>query len=105
LRIGDCAPRLARRNGTFATNGNEPTGDDPRKVAIGDFNGDGDIDIAVGNTLGRTVSIFFNNGNGTFVEVPYTDVFSPFDVRIGDPDEDGDLDLAVAEVTGWVALA
>src|SRR5690349_15221126 len=34
-------------------------------VALGDFNGDGKLDVAVANLLNFNVSVFLNNGNGT----------------------------------------
>jgi hypothetical protein len=38
----------------------------PDAVVLGDFNGDGKLDMAVANAGNNTVSILFGNGNGTF---------------------------------------
>jgi hypothetical protein len=57
---------------------------DTQSVAIGDFNGDGNLDIAVASDDGGTsnnVAIFINQGNGTFaapevVSVPHSQLTS-----------------------------
>ncbi len=69
---GSVSVLLNLGNGTFQTSSPYTTGMDPIAIVAGDFNGDGKIDLAVGNaiTIGHpgpgTVSIFFNNGDGTF---------------------------------------
>ena len=42
------------------------TGDVPVSVAVGDFNGDGQLDMATANSSDDTVSILLGNGGGTF---------------------------------------
>ena len=37
-----------------------------RGLVVGDFNGDGYLDLAVANHSGRTLSILLGNGDGTF---------------------------------------
>jgi hypothetical protein len=65
-------------------------------VAVGDFNGDGHLDLAVTNSGSSTVSVLMNNGNGTFAtKVDYTTGFGPHGVAVGDFNSDGHLDLAV----------
>ncbi len=41
-------------------------GQGPMTLATGDLNGDGKPDIAVADTAGSQISIYFNNGDGTF---------------------------------------
>ena len=38
----------------------------PYSVAVGDFNGDGKLDLAVANEGSNNVSVLLGNGDGTF---------------------------------------
>src|SRR6266540_4105105 len=86
---------------------NYPTGTNPSSVAIGDLNGDGQLDLVTANiggdplanpTPAGTISVLLGSGGGTFsAATPYpTGSFLPFSVAIGDLNGDGKLDLAVA---------
>jgi hypothetical protein len=70
-------------------------------LALGDVDGDGDLDlIAQGtdNTSTPRLILFLNDGTGTLIQQP--DIFGPglFQgaVALGDVDGDGDLDLAAS---------
>jgi FG-GAP-like repeat len=80
------------------------TGTNPQFVAVGDFNKDGKLDMAVNNYNGGnagTVSIFLGNGDGTFQpKVDYATGNGPVVVITADFNHDGNLDLAVANDTG-----
>ncbi|MBF9141380.1 FG-GAP-like repeat-containing protein [Hymenobacter properus] len=70
-------------------------------VALGDLDGDGDLDLLIANQeQNGTVSVRLNNGNGTFVapsSTPEVTVSSyPGSVIVGDVDGNGDLDLLTA---------
>src|SRR5262249_15513369 len=54
-------------SGTFGGELNYTVGTHPHAVALGDFNGDNFIDIAVAN-VGGGVSILINNGSGGFTQ-------------------------------------
>jgi hypothetical protein len=65
-------------------------------VAIGDLDGDGDLDLTA--TGGFYVSVLLNNGDGTFQAPVIYELWGVItSVAIGDLDGDGDLDLAVAK--------
>ncbi|MGD0442568.1 MAG: FG-GAP-like repeat-containing protein [Edaphobacter sp.] len=67
-------------------------------VAVGDFNGDGMLDIATVNDDDRGfVAILLGNGDGTFqAPITYPVGTDPVFVAVGDFNGDGNLDLAVA---------
>jgi hypothetical protein len=68
----------------------------PRSVAVGDFDGDGDEDLAVANQSSNHVSILLGNGAGGFVSgTPVSIGSGSFGAAVGDFDRDGDHDLAV----------
>src|SRR5262245_16260891 len=72
----------------------------PESVAVGDFNGDGRLDLAVANYGSNNVSVLVGNGDGTFQTArnfPAGD--RPFSVVVGEFNGDGRLDLAVANST------
>src|SRR6266849_2697597 len=72
-------------------------GDSPASVAVGDFNSDGRLDLAVANRGSDIVSVFFGNGDGSFQTGQNFAVGpSPSSVAVGDFNGDGWLDLAVA---------
>jgi hypothetical protein len=65
-------------------------------VALGDFDGDGDLDAAVANSLDNSVSVFLNAGDSTLATESVHGVGAqPRSVRTADLDEDGDADLVV----------
>jgi hypothetical protein len=73
------------------------TSTDPRSIAVGDFNGDGHLDLAVADHSSSTVSVLLGNGNGTFGN-PTTLATGPqpWEVAVGDFNGDGKLDLVTA---------
>jgi hypothetical protein len=68
----------------------------PTSVAVADFNGDGNLDLAITNARADNVGIYLGNGNGTF-QPPQTFATAgwPVSVGVGDFNHDGNLDLAV----------
>src|SRR5690348_16537464 len=80
------------------------TPEGPESVAVGDFNGDGKMDLAVTNSFnssGNTVTVLLGNGNGTFqARVDYATGAFPQAVAVGDFNGDQKQDLAVANNDG-----
>lgn len=71
----------------------------PRYVRSGDLNGDGHVDLLVGNANGRLES-FLGSGDGSFALPFQKEVGSMNGIAIGDVDGDGVLDAVVTHGTG-----
>ena len=66
-------------------------------VALGDFDGDGDLDAIIANN-GQPNTVWTNNGNGTFTNSGQAlGNSNSCSVALGDLDGDGDLDAFVGE--------
>jgi trimeric autotransporter adhesin len=92
---------LGNGDGTFNLAAASPaTGNTPTAIATGDFNGDGNLDLAIPNGNSNTVTILLGNGNGTFTAAasPATGN-SPSSLVVGDFNGDGKPDLAVTNAT------
>ena len=71
-----------------------------RSITHGDFDGDGDTDLATANAASGTVAILYNNGDATFAEPQILSARGdPFAIAAGDWNRDGHLDLAIANYT------
>ena len=88
-------------NGTFSAMIPYSTGSGsaPLSVAVGDFNNDGRLDIAVANSGTDNIGVLFGNGNGTFSNQTTYSTGSgsePYFLAIGDFNNDNQLDIAIA---------
>ena len=88
---------MGNGDGTFQAEVTYAVGNDPRTLTSGDFNGDGNIDLAVANQEDNTVSILFGSGDGTFqAQLLYPTGISPQGLAVADFNGDGIPDLAIA---------
>src|SRR5512132_4405751 len=80
---------------TFTGPTNFAVGDGPNSVAVGDFNGDGDPDLAAAHDVVRRVSLPRAGAGGGFTAATTIAAGGgPFAVAVGDFNGDGDPDLA-----------
>src|SRR5262249_6877380 len=91
---------LGKGDGTFQAARNYDTWSGSNSVAVRDFNGDGNLDLAVANYY--AVSILLGKGDGTFqaVHYYYGAGLNPHSATLADFNGDGKLDLAVADSSG-----
>jgi hypothetical protein len=91
---GTVSVLLGNGDGTFQPHVDYDVGEYPTGVVAGDFNDDGNIDLAISNNYDNTVSILYGNGDGTFQPQVVIDVASgPTSIATGDFNGDGKLDL------------
>jgi hypothetical protein len=87
---------LGNGDGTFQAARNYAAGLGPYSVAVGDFDGDGTLDLTAAGAGGLWVLL--GNGDGTFRSTNFSYVADfPRSVAVGDFNGDGAPDLAVAD--------
>lgn len=90
---------LGNGDGTFQTPKSSPTTEQVTSLAVGDFNGDHKLDLAVADDL--YVSILLGNGDGTFqAPIDNSSFVGPHQVAIADFNNDHNLDVAVVGYSG-----
>lgn len=103
LAVAKSASAMTPSQGSQATFISAPgspisVGSFPFGIAVGDFNGDDNLDLAVANTTSSTVSVLLGDGRGGFTAAPGSPFpvgADPSGIVTGDFNGDGNLDLAV----------
>jgi len=94
---------LSNGDGTFTQGASSPipVGVFPGPIVVGDFNGDGKLDLVTANIASENLTILLGNGNGTFTPLAKSPAagIEPVQVVTGDFNADGKLDLAVANAS------
>jgi len=87
--------------GTFDSQTLYTTGAEPRSLEVGDLNNDGHIDLVAADHDDDTISVFINNGDGSFANrVTYLAGNGPSArLSLADFDNDGDLDIVTGNTS------
>lgn len=84
-------------NGQFSVGPLVQAGEGPLDAVTGDFNGDGDLDLAVTSFRSEQVIVLENDGSGILLAVQQiSSPGQPISLSAGDVDQDDDTDLVVA---------
>ena len=95
---------LGNGDGTFQNGVNYPVDNSATSLALADFNGDGLVDLAVGNQNTGRLDVLLGKGDGTFNSaLSYTTSVIPLYLAVGDFNNDGKADV-VAVSTGYVDI-
>jgi FG-GAP-like repeat/FG-GAP repeat len=99
---------LGNGDGTFQPAQTYPAGRGSVAVAVGDFNGDGLLDLAIANHGSDTgyqgsVTLLLGNGDGTFqAALTIDEGQGPTSLVVGDINGDGKLDIVTANFASYI---
>ena len=95
---GSVSVLLGDGQGGFTSSGNFPALTNPTSLTVGDFDGDGSVDVMTANPGNTSGAILFGAGNGTFgPPAKLTPGGTPQAVASGDFNNDGLPDVTFAD--------
>ena len=101
LNDGDVAVFLGSGDGTFRGPVDNMLGTFPVAIAVGDFDGDGILDVATVDYFANAADVSLGNGDGSFkAPVAYPVGQGPCCIVTGGLNKSGFLDLVVADTDG-----
>ena len=105
VSAGNILTLLGNGDGTFKstpiTSGTQSLFDGFLIAALGDFNGDGKLDVVTLDNASNYIQVWQGNGDGTFKSpAKYTTGAQPTSVVVADFNGDGRLDLAISDGDG-----
>lgn len=95
---------LGNGDGTFHHGAHLDQTKDIGNIAVGDFNGDGILDLAVANVTSGNVDLLLGNGDGTFQKPVALTSAGAFAIAAGDLNGDGKLDLVYSSQSAGVTV-
>ncbi|MGC2245778.1 MAG: FG-GAP-like repeat-containing protein, partial [Terriglobales bacterium] len=101
LTDGDVAVFLGNGDGTFRGPVDNMLGTFPVAITVGDFDGDGILDVATVDYFANAADVSIGNGDGSFkAPVAYPVGQGPYYIATGKLKKEGFLDLVVADTDG-----
>lgn len=102
------AVELGNGDGTFQKLVRYDSADAALSIAVGDFNRDGKLDVAVADFTAKSAHLLLGNGDGTLQGASsYAAGLGPANITAADFNHDGALDLAIANPVAanvWILL-
>lgn len=98
IAVSSVAVFLGKGDGTFQTPINSPLPDGGSDISVGDFNHDGNLDVATISLASPRVTVLLGSGDGSFGPAKFLQVptaLTPASVTVGDFNADGNPDIAV----------
>lgn len=103
--LGTLNVMIGNGDGTFSAYQSYAAGgvSETLQAEVADINGDGEMDVVVGNVPGDSVAVFIGNGDGSFkARQTFATHDAARDLQFNDFDGDGELDLIVTGNSGGV---
>ena len=90
---------------TLANPSNSQTGNQPTGIVAGDFNGDGNLDLATGTNSNQTLSVLLGDGTGNFTAAPASSITATGNpVLVQDFNGDGIPDILLSNAEGVASI-